>query len=148
MKSMLLAGLLAVAGSLAFGADAAYWKEQLLGTAYIWNGGATGTWDATTENWIGLDGNPAVWEDGQAAAFLEEATITVSGTKQVADIHTAAPVTFTGDDVHVLDDSGIYWQEDSALTFNSNVLMGTNVQTHVRGDIEPKFGSWTSRIAI
>ena len=98
-----------------------------------------GTWDATTENWIGLDGNPAVWEDGQAAAFLEEANITVFGTKQVADIHTAAPVTFSGDDVHVLDDSGIYWQEDSALTFNSNVLMGTNVQTQVRGDIETAF---------
>ena len=139
MKSILLAGLLAVAGSLAFGADATYWKEQLLGTAYIWNGGAAGTWDATTENWIGLDGNPAVWEDGQAAAFLEEANITVFGTKQVADIHTAAPVTFSGDDVHVLDDSGIYWQEDSALTFNSNVLMGTNVQTQVRGDIETAF---------
>ncbi len=147
MKSILLAGLLAVAGSLAFGADAAYWKEQLLGTAYIWNGGATGTWDATTENWIGLDGNPAVWEDGQAAAFLEEADITVSGTKQVADIHTAAPVTFTGDDVHVLDDSGIYWQEDSALTFNSNVLMGTNVQTHVRGDIETAFDPQTGYLS-
>ena len=147
MKSMLLAGLLAVAGSLAFGADAAYWKEQLLGTAYIWNGGAAGTWDATTENWIGLDGNPAVWEDGQAAAFLEEATITVSGTKQVADIHTAASVTFSGDDVHVLDDSGIYWQEDSALTFNSNVLMGTNVQTHVRGDIETAFDPQTGYLS-
>ena len=69
MKSMLLAGLLAVAGSLAFGADAAYWKEQLLGTAYIWNGGAAGTWDATTENWIGLDGNPAVWEDGSVGKW-------------------------------------------------------------------------------
>ena len=136
MKSILLAGLLAVAGSLAFGADAAYWKEQLLGTAYIWNGGAAGTWDATTENWIGLDGNPAVWEDGQAAAFLEEADITVSGTKQVADIHTAASVTFSGDDVHVLDDSGIYWQEDSALTFDNDVTMGTNVQFQVRGAIE------------
>ena len=147
MKSILLAGLLAVAGSLAFGADAAYWKEQLLGSAYIWNGGATGTWDATTENWIGLDGNPAVWEDGQAAAFLEEATITVSGTKQVADIHTAASVTFSGDDVHVLDDSGIYWQEDSALTFDNDVTMGTNVQFQVRGDIETAFDPQTGYLS-
>ncbi len=136
MKSMLLAGLLAVAGSLAFGADAAYWKEQLLGTAYIWNGGATGTWDATTENWIGLDGNPAVWEDGQAAAFLEEATITVSGTKTVSGIMTAAYVNFSGDLVHLMDEGTVSYQENSILTFDNDVTMGTNVQFQVRGAIE------------
>ena len=136
MKSILLAGLLAVAGSLAFGADAAYWKEQMLGSAYIWNGGAAGTWDATTENWIGLDGNPAVWEDGQAAAFLEEATITVSGTKTVSGIMTAAYVNFSGDLVHLMDEGTVSYQENSILTFDNDVTMGTNVQFQVRGAIE------------
>ena len=144
MKSMLLAGLLAVAGSLAFGADAAYWKEQLLGTAYIWNGGAAGTWDATTKNWIGLDGNPTVWEDGQTAAFPEEATITVSGTKTVSGIMTAAYVNFSGDLVHLMDEGTVSYQENSILTFDNDVTMGTNVQFQVRGDIETTSSQSTS----
>ena len=144
MKSMLLAGLLAVAGSLAFGADAAYWKEQLLGTAYIWNGGAAGTWDATTENWIGLDGNPTVWEDGQTAAFPEAATITVSGTKTVSGIMTAAYVNFSGDLVHLMDEATVSYQENSILTFDNDVTMGTNVQFQVRGAIETTSSQSTS----
>ncbi len=69
----------------------------------VWNGGAGGTWNDTSETW--LDGAaPCAWEDGATAVFSGSGLVAVSGEIKAGGIRfTSTGTALVGDGLILLD---------------------------------------------
>ena len=120
------------------------------GTLY-WNGGSSGTWDATTVNWTDANGNPTAWVDDSTASFSNAAamTITVSGPISADNIlgTSTGNITFDGTGTlawrgwlqsqgHVYFENGLTLADNgNGLHFNggAHVFLRNTANTHTGG---------------
>jgi len=72
-----------------------------------WNGGAAGTWDATSDNWLSQGGTATVWTDGADAVIPAAAEITLAADVEVGKLTVAegisGAVTLSGGQMTVFE---------------------------------------------
>jgi autotransporter-associated beta strand protein len=93
-----------------------------------WNGGANGTWDDTTQNWLTSGGGASAWVDGSDVKFATAAAVTVSGAKNIGKLYAAASsVSFSGDAFTFADKAAMLFNADGVLHFSNNVAFAGTV---------------------
>ena len=92
------------------------------GVGYVWNGGANGTWDGASANWLDKSGAAAAWADGETAAIAYDASVTLSGDKTVAGLYVNGDATIGGGDTLTFADGAkVEFNSDSQVTIDSGV---------------------------
>ena len=131
--------------------------EDSTSTILIWNGGATGTWDAETKNWYDTKGMAKVWVAGATAVFADSATVTVSGTQSVGKIITladAGAVTFAGDEIDFVAPAVARFAVNSTLRFENKVggtagyIQMADAEITAETDIAGDYAATTGWLAI
>ncbi|MBQ0031730.1 MAG: hypothetical protein KBT68_02895, partial [bacterium] len=84
--------------------------------ALTWNGGASGSWNAYSENWLNDASQPVVWTDGSSATFAGPAVV------DVAAPFSADSLAFLGGEVSLVSDVEESTYADSFLQTTDKVL--------------------------
>ena len=84
--------------------------------ALTWNGGAAGSWNAYSYNWLDDSSQPAVWTDGESAIFAESADVDMAASV------SAASLTFLGGEISLASHAEALTYKDSYLQTDSVVL--------------------------
>ncbi len=101
-----------------------YFPISAGGGVLVWGGGASGTWDDATPNWYTESCEASAWVSGATAVFPVSATITVSGTKEVAgllNVVSAERVTFTGDALTFTTAETVRFGADGVFRFENAI---------------------------
>ena len=103
------------------------------GDTLVWNGGAEGVWDGTSENWLATDGTAIRWVKGCVAKFTAPAIVTIDGKKDLAGIVSCAgEVTLKGSDIIFADQATIVYSGDTRVRLENHVLGNNGLTTLLR----------------
>lgn len=108
------------------------------GDTLVWNGGAEGTWDGTTENWLTMDGTAIRWVKGCTPKFTAPAVVTLDGYKNVAGLVSASgTVVLRGDELRFADAAQVVYTGDTTVRFENDVKGENGLTTQLQlGDQE------------
>ena len=108
------------------------------GDTLVWNGGAEGTWDGTTENWLKMDGTAIRWVKGCTPKFTAPAVVTLDGYKNVAGLVSASgTVVLRGDELRFADAAQVVYTGDTTVRFENDVKGENGLTTQLQlGDQE------------
>ncbi len=106
------------------------------GDTLIWNGGAEGTWDSTTENWLTTNSVAIRWVKGCIAKFPSAANVTMTsamGRRNVGGFAIGdGQVTLSGDQVVLLEPASVVFNGDGTLLFNNDIVGESGLVQKVR----------------
>ncbi|MBQ9432158.1 MAG: hypothetical protein IJU44_11480 [Kiritimatiellae bacterium] len=88
-----------------------------------WNGGTTGVWDATTQNWLNGNNEVCAWTDGSVAAFPAGVSVDVQDAFEATGLVFAGDATLAGIGFINLADA-------SPITIAGGATVGLSVNTH------------------